>query len=94
MDGVTSPLRSKEVLTRQLAAARYVAHALISHKYAEYVAGGRMTMFDARGAYEEAMRNYDGIVLRAVEGVSAEANDEATAKGADAINELVDQFHG
>ena len=83
-----------DLLERQLAAARYVAHSLIVHKYATYVASVRMTLEDAHGAYEEAMRNYDGIVDGAKRGASAEANDRATAKGADAINEMLEQFNG
>lgn len=77
---------------RQLAAARYVFHKVTVHKYALAAVRGEMSLEFAQAHYDEAMRNYDGIVANAVSGHSEEANAAEVAKGAAAVAEAVEAF--
>jgi len=81
MDGV--------VLERQLQAARYVVHQLFCHKYAERVQTGLMDLQTAHDMYDEAMRNYDGILSGAVAGNSMIANAEEVKRGKRGIDEML-----
>lgn len=83
-------MQEEQTINRQLRAARYVAHKLFVHKYASAVAGGHMSPDEAKAHYDEAMRNYDGIMSNALSGHSEAANAAEVAKGADAITGLLE----
>lgn len=89
---LASTQRMLDVCERQLASSRYVVHSLIVHKYAVGVVSGQITMGEATDLYSEAMRNYDQIVDAAAQGASVQANIEATARGASAIETMVEEF--
>ena len=50
-----------------------------------------MPMEEARVKYENAMRNFDEIMALADRGHTYIANEQEMAKGADAVDELVEQ---
>ena len=97
MDGVKKATRfpaKKEVLERRLRASRYYVHKLLAHKYALGVFEGRMSVDDACSAYDEAIRNYDGVIQCADSGNSKDAMEDDMAKGHDAILEMLEKARG
>ena len=73
---------------KQLAAARYYVHKIRVHQYAVDVLRNAKSLDDAKAHYDEAMRNYDGVLA------TCESTDEANAlemaKGSAAIDEMIE----
>lgn len=78
-------------IARRLRASRYYVHKLVSHKYAVLVLQGVMSEPDACAAYEEAMRNYDGVMQTADSGNSAKAMEDDMANGYGALLEMLEK---
>jgi len=72
---------------RQLVAARHAMHRVRASTYAQAVYKGELTVPQAKQRYEDAMRNYDAILSGS--GASHDANVEAMARGADAIDDML-----
>lgn len=76
-------------LTAQRTAARYAFHKVTVHKYAQAALRQEMPIELAWRHYDEAMRNYDGIIESAANGASQDMNAAEMAKRSAAIDEAV-----
>ena len=96
MDGVIQKIADWEdacggMSGHEAQASDIMRHKLVSHKYAVLVMQGVMSEQDACAAYEEAMRNYDGVMQAADSGNSAKAMEDDMANGYGALLEMLEK---
>lgn len=91
LDAIDDALDAAErTAERALTAARYVFHKVTVHKYAQAALRSEMPVELAWQHYDEAMRNYDGIVALAAKGDDQSLNQAEMAKGSKAIDEAIE----